>query len=283
MPSEKMEALRSPIHIPVQPFFRDHGLDEKAVLPAVFAMQILADEVSAVHPEADLFEIADARFDKFLHLAPGEKEITAIGEQTLHENGDITAKLLTKTTSKKASISRVKTHARMAFRRHRSKTDRFPSGPTLDKPHIDKRVSSRRIYRDLVPFGPAFRNITDELLLSVDGAVAAIQTPAMVQGTLGSPFAFDAALHAACVWGQRYAAMVTFPVGFKTRRIFKMTRADTAYACRIVPLPVENRTLCFDLWIYDLEGVPFEAACGVRMRDVSAGRMQPPKWIVADR
>ncbi|RJR48892.1 MAG: 4'-phosphopantetheinyl transferase superfamily protein, partial [Desulfobacteraceae bacterium] len=38
--------------------------------------------------------------------------------------------------------------------------------------------------------------------------------------------------------------------------------------------------LLFDIWIYDERGDLFESACGVSMRDVSAGRMKPPQWVV---
>jgi 4'-phosphopantetheinyl transferase EntD len=40
--------------------------------------------------------------------------------------------------------------------------------------------------------------------------------------------------------------------------------------------------LVFDVWIYDAEGLLFEAVLGVLMRDVSAGRMKPPQWVVAE-
>ena len=38
--------------------------------------------------------------------------------------------------------------------------------------------------------------------------------------------------------------------------------------------------LVFDIRIYDGGGNLFEGAYGVRMRDVSAGRMKPPQWII---
>jgi hypothetical protein len=38
--------------------------------------------------------------------------------------------------------------------------------------------------------------------------------------------------------------------------------------------------LVFDIWIYDGSGNLFEGAYGVHMRDVSAGRMKPPQWII---
>jgi len=148
---------------------------------------------------------------------------------------------------------------------------------------IAARIPSHRIYRDLVPFGPAYRNIKDDLLLAKEGAVGTIQTSTHHRGMIGSPFTFDAALHAACVWGQRYTGIVPFPVGFKKRRIYKKTQPGTDYICRVIPVMSADPVLVFDIWIYDPEGVPFEAILGVQMRDVSAGRMKPPQWIVAGK
>ena len=56
------------------------------------------------------------------------------------------------------------------------------------------------------------------------GAVAEITAPDVPDAgpeasLLGSPFAFDAAMHAACIWGQRFAGVVPFPVGFDGRRV----------------------------------------------------------------
>jgi phosphopantetheinyl transferase len=40
------------------------------------------------------------------------------------------------------------------------------------------------------------------------------------------------------------------------------------------------KELLFDIWIYDQDGVFYEAALGVLMEDVSGGRMRPPQWIM---
>jgi len=280
---EITETFRSPVNISIQPFFKDHLFEGKTVLPAVEAMQILADSVNAGHPEIDTADMTDARFDKFLYILHGEKKIAAFCDIAVHENGDISAELLTKTTSRKAAITRVKMHARISFSRHTRKISPLPFSQTAVLKNSATRIDSRRIYRDLVPFGPAYRNIQDDILLSRDGAVATIHTPAGHGGTLGSPFTLDAALHAACVWGQRYTGIVAFPVGFKRRRIFKTTLPDATYISRITPLPAKGVVLVYDIWIYDPEGSAFEAVSGVQMRDVSAGRMKPPEWIVADK
>jgi hypothetical protein len=42
---------------------------------------------------------------------------------------------------------------------------------------------------------------------------------------------------------------------------------------------VEKELLRFDIWIVDLQGRSCEAIWGVRMRDVSGGKLTPPEWI----
>ena len=98
-------------------------------------------------------------------------------------------------------------------------------------------------------------------------------------GPLGSPFPFDAALHVACAWGQRYRGIVAFPVGFDRREIAVPTRAGETYRCRVVPLPDEGAALRFDILIAGGDGRPVEVIRGVAMRDISGGRRKPPAWV----
>ena len=91
---------------------------------------------------------------------------------------------------------------------------------------------------------------------------------------LGSPFPLDAALHAACVWGQRFADIVPFPAGFEKRIIYQKTKKGDAYIGRVVPVNINHNSLIFDAWIYDLNGTIYESISGIQMRDMSQGRMQ---------
>jgi len=65
------------------------------VLPAVEAIQLLANSVHTVRPEMDIMHMTDARFEKFLYIDHEEKEITAFSDLTVHTNGDIAAALST--------------------------------------------------------------------------------------------------------------------------------------------------------------------------------------------
>ena len=157
--------------------------------------------------------------------------------------------------------------------------------PTLDS--VGLEIPAEKIYNELVPFGEAFRNIHGRLIISEDGATAKTHARFVDKSTpnfadSGSPFPLDAAFHAACVWGQRYAKTVAFPVGIEKRVIFKPTQPGTTYLSRIIPVRKCPELLTFDLWIYGTDGTLYEGVCGVQMRDVSAGRLKPPRWILED-
>jgi len=98
-------------------------------------------------------------------------------------------------------------------------------------------------------------------------------------GPLGSPFAFDAALHVACAWGQRYRNLVAFPVGFDRREIIRPTRRGEIYICHVFPLPEEGAALRFDVRLYGEDRRPVEIIGGVKMRDISGGGLKPPAWV----
>ena len=285
--SKIVENRRLPVDIDVHSYMLDHCVEENAVLPAVETMQVLAASVKALKPDADVDCMLDARFDKFLYVQPESKRIAAISDIAFHENGDITARLLTRAKSKKTSITRVKEHASIRFSQNERHIRHLPLDLASSLEGIAFDVPVDKIYRDLVPFGPAYRNIRDILRISEDGAIANIRARVNsfdrdMPRVLGSPFPLDAAFHAACVWGQRFARFVAFPVGFEKRVIFKRLRCGEDYIGRVIPVRAESDLLVVDIWIYDSEGVLFEAVSGILMRDVSAGRMKPPQWVVAE-
>jgi hypothetical protein len=48
-----------------------------------------------------------------------------------------------------------------------------------------------------------------------------------------------------------------------------------------MPVDVNHESLVFDAWIYDLNGIVYEAISGIKMQDVAQGRLHPPHWIKA--
>ena len=282
-----IETVRLPVSIRVHPYLLDHRFESKVVFPAVEAMQLLADTVKGFRPNVNITVLTDARFDKFLYIEFGITQVAAFCDMTFFKNGDIGAALVTKSRSPKSSITRTKEHGGLLLPHRAPGMPKPPLDPAAALEGICFEIPAEKIYHDLVPFGKAYRNIHGQLIISEDGAAArthalSVNTAALNFGDMGSPFPLDAAFHAACVWGQRYAQVVAFPVGIEKRVIFKPTQPGTTYLSRIIPVRKSPDLLTFDIWIYGKDGNLYEGACGVQMRDVSAGRLKPPRWILED-
>jgi len=277
---------RSPAEIEISPYVRDHRFEGKVILPAVEALIALAKVVKLHFPQMRLDCLSDASFPRFLLIAPETKHIAAFVDVEKGGNGRVTALLLTSMKSKKSGIGRMLEHARVEFATDDSAP--CPAAPFQVLEELGGRcihVPAATLYRELVPFGTAYQNILGDLTVSQEGALAYLSggNYEADENLLGSPFPLDAAMHAACVWGQRFSRIVPFPTGFEKRFIYQKTKKRNTYLGRVVPVNVDQELLTFDAWIYDLDGVIHETVRGIKMRDVTQGRLHPPQWIQAIR
>ena len=276
---------RYPWNIEVYPYLQDHHFDGKVILPAVEVLIVLSNVVKINFPPINVSYLHKARFSRFLSILPDTRRLEVFVDIETSDDGVLVASLLTSVKSKTGTISRTVEHARVEF----AAADSAPS-PMLLPIAVKKlggnciNVPSTTIYRELVPFGTAYHNIVGDLSVSPEGAVAYLSGGGNEadEDLLGSPFPLDAAMHAACVWGQRFSGIVPFPVGFEKRIIYQKTKKGGAYLGRVVPMKVNHESLIFDAWIYDLDGIMYESISGIQMRDVSQGRLRPPDWIKAD-
>jgi hypothetical protein len=273
-----------PWEIEIYPYLYDHHSEGKAVFPAAEVLIELAKAVQINFPQADINSLTDAYFPRFLTIPPDTKVLAAsVGIEDGAEGG-ITARLLSSVKSKTGYISRKVEHARVKFAG--ITVNQLPAHPFRALEKLEGEcinVPSAAIYRELVPFGEAYQNIIGDLSVSRSGALAYLsggETEAD-DYLLGSPFPFDAALHAACVWAQRFTGVVPFPVGFVKRTIYQKTKKRVTYLGRIVPVVFAREPFIFDAWICDLQGGVCEVIQGIQMRDVSRRRIKPPKWIKA--
>jgi phosphopantetheinyl transferase len=276
---------RRAVRIDVPAHWLDHHFQGRPVLPAVEAMQLLAFWVRDVRPSVHVRSIRSARFEKFLELPHAGASIEAFCDMTDLPDGAVQAALLTRGKTGPAGITRTRTHAQVTF---------APAPLSIPAIALDMaaaltgscfRVAPEHLYASLVPLGPAYRNISRPVHLSRDGALALLRDPGLpdpqTDRPLGSPFIADAALHAACVWSQRFAGVVAFPVGIQTRQIVDPVRPGETYIGRVFPLRSNDKALVFDIWILDARGRLCELLKGVRMRDVSGGGLRPAQWISA--
>jgi hypothetical protein len=280
---------RLPLEVKILPYLLDHRFGNRPVLPAVEAMQLLTASTLRFRADVNARDIANARFDRFLFLEDlrdGGAVVEIANRLDVTPAGSITAVLVTRSRSKKTAITRLKEHVTLQFD--------VPGAAPVEPPAVATAgelsgrpfaVPAHRLYAELVPFGPAYQTIRGVVQLTEDGALAQIETgiPGAPDQPLGSSFPLDAAFHAACAWGQRFRSIVAFPVGFDRRIVYRPTRAGRRYLGRVRPAVPYSRSdvLEFDLWIYDDEGNCREGVLGLKMRDVSGGRLTPPAWVYA--
>jgi hypothetical protein len=260
---------------------QDHCFDGKAVFPAVEALITLASAVKSHHPQAMFNHLAAAHFPKILAIpSSGERQNVQI--EIAAQESAICASLLTLIHVKNSTIRRTLEHAKVTFVQQTVLPEpemSFQAARKLENEYI--RVPAVSIYRELIPFGLSYQNIIGDLSVSPEGALADISGGGgdADDSFLGSPFVLDAAMHAACVFGQRFAGIVPFPVGFDERIIYTPTRKGATYLARIAPVDVTPDLLIFDAWIFDQNGAICEGIRGLRMRDITQGRLKPPAWI----
>jgi hypothetical protein len=277
-----MTTWRIPVAIDVQPWFGDHCFDGKVVLPAVETMTLLAVEVAGSHPEIDVRVMNNVRFARFLEIPEGSSTIATLIECSQHENGSIHAKLLSRRPCK--TLTRLQEHGEILFSpvgEKQTPVFGFDREPMAAPAMI---IQAEQVYRELVPFGPGYRTLQGPLHLGDKVAWGRLLAPVgeitdHVRELVGSPFPLDGAFHAACVLGQRTVDFVPFPVGFDRRIIINPTQPGGSYHTKVKLLSRTRDELLFDLHIFDEQGQVYEQVTGLRMRDVSGGKITPPEWM----
>jgi hypothetical protein len=267
--------------IEVYPYLRDHHLEGKTILPAVESLIVLARAVKTNYPQMEISCLREARFPRFLTIAPDTTRQPVIVDFKNMGDGGIAASLLTSLKSKTGTISREVEHARVNIFAADSEEFCTPPFHVVNKLKGDCiSVPSAAVYRELVLFGESYQNIVGDLSISPEGALAYISggDNETYENLLGSPFPLDSLMHAACVWGQRFTGIVSFPVGFEKRVIYQKTKKGEEYLGRIVPVSITHESLLFDAWIYK-DNIMHESISGIIMKNVTRGRLRPPEWI----
>jgi hypothetical protein len=270
-----------PVTLPIPPWFRDHRFNGRVILPAVEAMRLLAITVEDQHPDRNVRVMTEGRFARFLEITPDQAEIEILVEMQRDESGNVRAGLQTR--KRLRTMARTIAHCELSFiAAAAGEVAMDPPQPSSSGPFGE--VSAARIYRDLVPFGPAYRTLQGTLCLTEDSAWGPLQAadlPAAGKGRdlLGNPFVLDGAMHAACVHGQRLVDFVPFPVEFRQRVVHRPTLAGERYLTRVRLKSMAADELVYDIGIFDRMERIRESLTGLRMRDVSGGRLRPPAWI----
>lgn len=303
--------MNIPLSMAIRDYLRDHRYEGRAVLPAVEALQILAQSLPEDLPRCDPRIQEAGEFARLLPLDPKADILNVFHEIAVSPDGRRQSRLTSLHSGRQTQLNRRMTHVAVVFSvidqastdgENRSEDASRRGSPARSSwkrsdepgygvhPVSDEAAESNepvftfsceRLYTDLVPFGPAYHNVISEIGLTETGAEAHVSGGDLPEavGPLGSPFPFDAAMHMACAWGQRYRNIVAFPVGFDRREIILPTSAAETYHCRVSHLPDEGALLRFDVRLFDEDHRLVEIILGLRMRDISGGRLNPPAWV----
>ena len=268
------------ICLPIPSWFPDHCFNGRVILPAVEAIRLLAAAVQVKYPALNVQIMGEARFSKFLEIPEGQNKIYIRIEVLAMADGRVQTRLLTRKQLK--AMTRMTRHCELLFGGC-AEVGLRPEPSVVDTNPVVE-VPAERIYRELVPFGPAYRTLQGQVHLGQDWALGRLRTPDLPVDLppIGSPFALDGAMHAACVHGQRLVDFVPFPVGFAARIITLPTLPGKEYIIKVNLRSLVADELLYDLLILDHQDKIRETIVGLRMRDVTAGRIKPPAWIRAE-
>jgi hypothetical protein len=264
-----------PVVLPDLPDLADHHIAGKATVPAVELLELLV-RTSAAHQGwgRDLplpLAMSDVVFPRFL-LVQAVPRCTF--EIRLASSGDGLRASLTSSIAFPNGMKRTREHAVVTF----GQTAAPPAIPPA--PAFDFEIAAERVYRELIPFGPRYCNLRGAVRLGPAGGAAVVRSPEPPRQPpplAGCPFLLDAAMHLACVWGQRHAGTIAYPTGFALRVLRKPVAAGER-RCLMVPRSVDSRQLLCDLWLHDAEGELCDAVMGLTMSPLVNGP-QPPPWI----
>ncbi len=276
-----MPLRRSLVQVALPSWLSDHRFGGRIILPAVTAMELLAVQVQETWPTVAINAMTGARFLRFLEIPPGTPRIDILVELELQDNGAVLARLQTR--SQRATLARTIQHCELLFGAEPPPPVRVTAPDPACPDQVGVDLAATDIYRQLIPFGPSFQTLVERLTLKGKSArgkvLAAGQTPTITSpALLGSPFPLDGAMHAACVHGQLQVDFVPFPVGFASRTISRPTEAGEHYHVEVYQQSRAMDELLYDLVILDQDKQVREQVQGLRMRDVSGGRIKPPPW-----
>ncbi len=270
-----------PVTLPVLPEWVDHAIQGKATVPVALLLDLMvrvASEQDIVSEANAPLLIRDAFFPRFL---PAREVPRCTFEIAFDAAAGESAKVGTRATltsriALAGGISRTRTHLTLTLG---GSSSPLPALPPIANDDIV--LPADRIYAELIPFGPRYRNLRDSVRLSRAGGVGCVRSPAPAgsePSRAGCPYLFDGAMHLACLWGQRYAGVVAYPTGFSARAL-ALPLAQGERRCVVAPRSVESRSLVFDLWLTDENDRVCDTIAGLTMVPL-AGGSRPPDWIV---
>lgn len=230
---------RAPLELSVddEAFLADHTIRGRAVLPAVWALELLARLARRRTRSAagwSCRELVGCRFARQLPLAT---QPAAVWAEVLPagEEGGFRARLWTERVA--GTMRRTLVHAEAELRAGAPPAVELPAVTPTVAGVPELRLEGRQIY-GWIPFGPAFHNAHELAFHGAAGAAAMLRTAAPWPGTAipGHGLVRDAGFHAACCFHRALYGENAIPEGVERMRILRPTARGQDYRCQVVPL-----------------------------------------------
>jgi hypothetical protein len=264
-----------PVALPDLPDIADHAIAGRATVPAVWLLELLVRTVAEHEgwpaPLPLPFAMSEVAFPRFL---PAQDIPRCDFAVRLEPSANGLRASLVSSIALPNGIKRTREHAQMTF------GTAVPLSASPPSPVCDYTVTAERIYRELVTFGPRYCNLRELVHLGREGGTGIARSPAPPReapSLAGCPYLVDAAMHLACVWGQRYAGYIAYPTGFAARVLVRPTPWGER-RCTVAARAVEPRRLLCDLWLCDDSGAVCDIILGLAMAPLASGA-PPPSWI----
>ena len=308
-----------PVTLPLLPEWADHAIQGRAMVPAAWLLDLLIRTICEENTDTAATQamfpliVREAMFPRFLPADEVEQCTFDVAFDDRVGDGAQASRRATLTSriALAGGICRTRTHATVTLG---GPNTLLPLPPAMME--SDLELLAEQAYAELIPFGPRYRNLRDNIRLGRDGAAGWVSSPEPAgpePSRAGCPYLFDSAMHLACLWGQRYVGTVAYPTGFSTRAI-AAPLAHGRRRCTVVPKSVgktstwkpwegfqtfprsgsagqspatptrhessvESRGLTFDLWLTDENHRVCDTIVGLAMAPLVQGA-QPPAWIV---
>jgi hypothetical protein len=268
-------SITMPVVLPELSDATHHAIAGRSVVPAVELLELLLHTVAEHErwsaPPPMPLTMTDVAFPRFLPTADIPRARLTV---RLERMGDGLRAVLVAHLELANGMKRSREHAQVTFGVVTPPVAPPPS------PACDFEVAAERIYREAIPLGPRYGNLHGTIRLGRAGGTAIARSPEPLSGPPrlgGCPYLLDAAMHLACVWGQRYAGYVAYPTGFASRVLSRPTPSGER-RCLVLPRSVEPRRLLCDLWLLDGSGQVCDAVTGLAMSPLASGA-PPPPWL----
>ena len=193
--------MKIPLSIAIPAYLRDHRYEGRVVLPAAEALQILAKSLPELPYYNPLLQ-ETGEFARLLHLDPDSDTLNVFHEIAVSPDGRRQSRLTTLHSGRQTQVNRRMTHVSVFFSsidpgaKSRENGSADGSGEASPEGFSGKRgeapgcgadpahdeasglngpiftFPSRRLYADLVPFGPAYHNVVSDIDLTKTGVRA---------------------------------------------------------------------------------------------------------------